>query len=286
MTIKNICQQAQKSYPLVPLGDIELLLAEGLHRSLNYLYKNPEKILSRSSESTFWRLLERRRKNFSIAYLTRNKAFFGLDFYVSNHVLVPRPESELLVEEGLRYLKNKKNPNIIDVGTGSGCLIVALAKNYAAQPDGLVTTNPSGCFVAVDNSGRALKVAKTNLRKHGLKHRVKIIKSDLLKNVPVQKFDLVLANLPYLGRQHLKEPSIAKEPRQALVAGNDGLFCYQRFFKQLPKYLEKNGLALLEIDPQQDPEIKQIAIKHFPQAKIEIKKDLAGQARLLKIKDN
>lgn len=286
MTIKNICQNAQKSYPLVPLGDIELLLAKSLHRSLNYLYKNPEKILARSSISTFWRLLERRKKNFSIAYLTRGKAFFGLDFYVSNHVLVPRPESELLVEEGLKYLKNKKKPNIIDVGTGSGCLIVALAKNYADQPDGLAAANPSGCFTAVDISNKALKTAKTNLRKHGLKHRVKIIKSDLLKNVPAQKFDLVLANLPYVGFDQLGEPSIAKEPRQALAVSNDGLHCYKKFLKILPKFLKNDGLALLEIDPRQDPEIKHLATKYFPQAKIEIKKDLAGQARMLKIENN
>ncbi len=276
MTIKNICQNAQKSYPLVPLGDIELLLAESLHRSLNYLYKNPEKILRRSTISTFWRLLERRKKNFSIAYLTRGKSFFGLDFYVSNHVLVPRPESELLVEEGLKYLKNKKNPNIIDVGTGSGCLIVALAKNNPA----------SASYMAVDISNKALKTAKTNLRKHGLKHRVKIIKSDLLKNVPTQKFDLVLANLPYVGFDQLGEPSIAKEPRQALAVSNDGLHCYKKFLKILPKFLKNDGLALLEIDPRQDPEIKHLATKYFPQAKIEIKKDLAGLARMLKIENN
>ncbi|MFA6252895.1 MAG: peptide chain release factor N(5)-glutamine methyltransferase [Patescibacteria group bacterium] len=276
MTIKNICQDAQKSYPQLPLGDIELLLAESLHRSLNYLYKNPEKILSRSNQTTFWRLLERRKKKFSIAYLTRARAFFGLDFYVSSHVLVPRPESELLVEEGLKYLKNKKNPNIIDVGTGSGCLIISLAKNYQS----------SSLFYAVDNSGRALKVAKTNARKHDLKSQINFLKSNLLNKVGKNKFDLILANLPYLTKKQLQEPSIKKEPLRALYGGSDGLSFYKTLLKQIPSYLNKKYLVLLEIDPQQELTIQKISKQYLPKAKLEIIRDLNKQARVLKIENN
>lgn len=276
MTIKNICQHAQKSYPYLPLGDIELLLAKSLHRSLNYLYKNPEKILARSSISTFWRLLERRKKNFSIAYLTRGKAFFGLDFYVSNHVLVPRPESELLVEEGLKYLKNKKNPNIIDVGTGSGCLIISLAKNYQSP----------ALFYAVDNSGQTLKVAKTNARKYGLKRQINFLKSNLLNKVGENKFDLVLANLPYLTKKQLQEPSIKREPLHALYGGPDGLSFYKNLLKQIPSYLNKKYLVLLEIDPQQELTAQKISKQYLPKAKLEIIRDLNKQARVLKIENN
>jgi release factor glutamine methyltransferase len=100
------------------------------------------------------------------------------------------------------------------------------------------------------------------------------------------KFDLVLANLPYLTKKQLQEPSIKREPLNALYGGPDGLSFYKTLLKQIPSYLNKKYLVLLEIDPRQDPEIKHLATKYFPQAKIEIKKDLAGQARVLKIENN
>lgn len=286
MKIKTITQIAQKQYPLLPLGDIELLLAKSLQRSLNYLYKNPEKILNRSSQSTFWRLLLRRRNNHSVAYLLGHKEFYSLDFLVNKHTLIPRPDSEVLVEEALKYLQaNKiKSPQIIDVGTGTGCLIISLAKEfYAVKAAGLAAANPAGHFTAIDNSGRALKVAKTNARKHGLKNKIKFIKSDLLKNVAANKFDLVLANLPYLTKKQLRETSIKKEPRQALYGGVDGLYFYKRLLKQLPEYLNKKYLILLEIDPQQEIAIQKIAKQYLPQAKLSIVKDLSQQARALKI---
>ncbi len=273
--IKTLTQIAQKQYPLISLGDIELLLAKSLHRTLNYLYKNPEKILDRSCQSTFWRLLQRRSTNHSVAYLLGHKEFYGLDFLVNKHTLIPRPDSEVLIEEALKYLQTNKikSPQIIDIGTGSGCLIISLAKNYK-QPAG---------FYALDNSGRALKIAKTNARKHQLKHQIKFIKSDLLKNISDQKFDVLLANLPYLTKKQLREPSIKKEPRNALYGGSDGLYFYKRLLKQLPEYLNKKYLILLEIDPEQEMAIQAIAKQYLPKAKLEIVKDLNQQARALKI---
>ncbi len=287
MTIIQLIQKAQNIYPLVPLGDIELLLTRSLHRSLNYLYKNPEKILNRSSQSTFWRLLARHKSNHSVAYLLGHKEFYQLDFLVNKHTLIPRPDSEVLIEEALQYLKKHKlqSPKVIDVGTGTGCLIISLAKNYAYQPAGLAAANPAGCFIAIDISGRALKVAKTNARKHGLKRQVKFLKSDLLKNIGDQKFDLVLANLPYLTKKQLREPSIKKEPRSALYGGSDGLYFYKRLLKQINNYLNKEYLILLEIDPSQADAIQQMARQYLPKAKLEIIKDLSQQARVLKIQE-
>lgn len=275
MNIKTLTQIAQKQYPLVSLGDIELLLAKSLHRTLNYLYKNPEKILNRSSQSIFWRLLARRQNNHSVAYLLGHKEFYGLDFLVNKHTLIPRPDSEVLIEEALKYLEVNKlsSAKVIDIGTGSGCLIISLAKNYQHQAE----------FYAVDNSGRALKIAKTNARKHQLKHQIKFIKSDLLKNVPENKFDVLLANLPYLTKKQLREPSIKKEPLQALYGGHDGLYFYKRLLKQLPEYLNKKYLILLEIDPEQELAIQKMAENLLPKAKLSIVKDLSQQARALKI---
>lgn len=275
MNIKTLTQVAQKQYPHVPLGDIELLLSKSLHRTLNYLYKNPEKILDRSSQSTFWRLLARRQNNHSVAYLLGHKEFYGLDFLVNKHTLVPRPDSEVLIEEALKYLATNKlsSAKIIDIGTGSGCLIISLAKNYK---------NKSALY-AVDNSSQALKIAKTNARKHNLKHKIKFVKSDLLKNISDQKFDMLLANLPYLTKKQLREPSIKKEPLQALYGGQDGLYFYKRLLKQLPEYLNKKYLILLEIDPGQELAIQRMAENLLPKAKLSIVKDLSQQARALKI---
>ncbi len=275
MTINELTQTAQQQYPQVPLGDIELLLTKSLHRSLNYLYKNPEKILNRSSQSTFWRLLQRRATHHSVAYLLSHKEFYGLDFLVNKHTLIPRPDSEVLIDEALQYLQKNKisSPNIIDVGTGSGCLILTLAKNYKQSAE----------FYAVDNSGRALQVAKTNTRKHGLKNKIKFVKSNLLNKLAKNKFDLVLANLPYLTKKQLREPSIKKEPRNALYGGADGLYFYKTLLKQLPEYLNKKYLILLEIDPEQELAIQKIAETYLPKAKLEIIKDLSQQARALKI---
>lgn len=277
MKIDQLTQKAQAQYPLVPLGDIELLLAKSLHRHLNYLYKNPKKILNRSSQSTFWRLLARRHTNHSVAYLLGHKEFYSLNFLVNKHTLIPRPDSEALIDEALNYLeKNKiKTPKIIDIGTGSGCLIIALAKNYQ-QP---------AQFCALDNSSRALKVAKSNIRKHQLKNQIKLNKSDLLSNIPEQKFDLVIANLPYLTKKQLKEPSIQKEPRNALYGGADGLYFYKKLLKQLPPYLSKKYCLLLEIDPEQEQGIIRLAQQLLPKTKLAILKDLGQQARALKITD-
>lgn len=275
MTIHQILQTAQKKYPLIPLEDIELLMAKSLHRSLNYLYKNPDKILNRSSQSTFWRLVDRRQNNYSVAYLLGNKEFYGLNFLVSKHTLIPRPDSEIMIEEAIKYLQNNKIslPKIIDIGTGSACLIISLAKNYK---------NPAK-FYAADNSGQALKVAKTNARKHALKKQITFYKSNLLQNVEPGTFDVVLANLPYLTQDQLKEPSIKKEPRNALYGGNNGLYFYEKLLKQLPKYLNKKYLILLEIDPEQELTIQKIAEKFLPKTKLQIIKDLSNKSRLLKI---
>lgn len=277
ITIKKISTRAHEVYPLVPLGDIDLLLAHALHRSLNYLYKNPEKKLARSSVSTFWRLLKLRADNYSVAYLVGKKEFYKLNFCVNKHVLIPRPDSEVMIDEALKYLKKIKikTPKIIDIGTGSGALIISLAKNNPTEAK----------YWASDISSRALKMARTNARKHCLKNKIKFIKSDLLKNISDTKFDLVMANLPYLTKNQLQEKSIKKEPLQALLAGQDGLLYYNKLLKQLPNCLNKQYLILLEIDPSQKELLEKMVKKNMPQSHLEFINDLSGQNRLAKIQN-
>jgi release factor glutamine methyltransferase len=253
--------------------ELEALLALAWHKNIEYLYKHPEKVLARSTIEAFDHLLKKRLANWSLAYLQGYKEFYGLKFLVTKETLIPRPESELLVDEALKYLKTTKNPNIVDIGTGTGCLILSIAKNYVGEAN----------WLATDLSSPALKIAQTNARKIGSKNKVKFLKSNLLNKVPAQKFDLIIANLPYLTPRELKEPSIKKEPRLALWGGREGLDYYQKLFLQLPNYLASKYLILLEINPEQEKNITLIIKKSLPQAKIEWLKDLAGHVRVVKI---
>ena len=147
-------------------SELDDLLALALHKSKNYIYKNLDKQISRSSIQAFNKLLNKRINNWPLAYLEKSKNFYGLNFIINKNVLVPRPDSEVLIEQALEYLKNKKSLNILDIGTGSGCLIISVAKNAE-----------NNNFYASDISTKALQIAKTNSRKN--KTKINFIKSNL-----------------------------------------------------------------------------------------------------------
>jgi release factor glutamine methyltransferase len=258
----------------LPSKELDLLLALAWHKNIEYIYKHPEANISVATTKTFNKLARKRLAGWSMAYLKGYKEFFGYKFLVNKHTLIPRPDSELIVEQVLTYLKksNIKQANIIDIGTGSGCLISSIAKNY-----------PNAKYTAVDISIKALQIARTNARKLGLKTKIKFLKSNLFKKIRNQTFDIIIANLPYLTPKQLQEPSIKKEPRVALLAGSDGLSYYRKFLEQVPKYLNKQYLILLEIDPSQKDLIQASIEVDLPQAKIKFIKDLAGHVRVVKI---
>lgn len=282
-TSVNIKQFLKKNSGQLEPRELDSLLALALHKNVEYIYKKPEKILKRSTISTFNKLLRKRQAGWSLAYLKGYKEFYGLKFLVSKHTLIPRPESELIVDQALKFTKNKQN--IIDVGTGSGCLILSVAKNNTRlAEDGKSRQEKTANYYAIDISLPALKTAKTNARKLGLSKKIKFSKSNLLKKINKKnKFHIVLANLPYLTPVQLKEPSIKKEPRIALLAGSDGLSYYRKLLKQIPDYLADDYLILLEIDPGQHELIKKAVQTALPKAKIEFLKDLAANIRVVKI---
>jgi len=247
-------------------------MAVALHKNIAYIYKNPEKKLSRSNILAFKKILKKRLAGWSLATLSGQKEFFGLNFLVNKYTLIPRPESELIVEEALKSTADGQN--ILDIGTGSGVLILSLAKHNTHLAN----------YTATDISGRALKIAKSNSRKLKLKNKIKFIKTDLLAGLSSQ-FDIIMANLPYLNPKQMKEPSISKEPVSALLSGADGLDHYRKFLKQLPRYLNKKYIILLEIDPSQKDQIKKEISENLPQAKIKFLKDLAQNIRVVKITD-
>jgi release factor glutamine methyltransferase len=269
MKIKELLANAYRSSTLLP-GEIDSILGITLHKTKEYVYKKSDKNLTFATIKKFKKLIKKREADWPMAYLRGWQEFYGLKFLVNKNTLIPRPDSELIIDTSLDFLKKKKKLNILDIGTGSACLIIALAKNSL-----------NNNYFASDISKSALKIAKTNARKNKVK--INFIHSNLLKNISKQKFDLIVANLPYLKHEQMEEPSIKKEPRSALLSGKQGLDHYTKLLSNIAEYLNKKFLILLEIDPQQNTAIKNLIKKYLPKANIEIIQDLNKLDRLVKI---
>lgn len=280
LTIRNLLKNSNL--------DVELLLAHTIGKDRVFILTRPEYRLNLIQYSHFLYYLFLFHRGYSVAAITHHKEFFGLDFFVNKYVLIPRPETELIVEEVLKEINNStKKILLIDVGTGSGCIPISILKN----------STDIQSAIALDISSAALKVARKNIDKI-LDYRfrgndstkIELIKSNLLTkifNIDYQSFNqiIITANLPYLtDKQAKQEPSIQKEPKIALIAKENGLALYRQLLEQITKiFVEKKLLILFEIDPSQSEQIKQLTKKYLPQSKLEIKKDLAGLDRILKI---
>ena len=260
--------------------EAEKLLAFILEKSREYLLTHPEKTISAAQLKKYLLLLKRRLSSWPLAYLVGQKSFYDLNFYVNQDVLVPRPETEIMVDEILNLTAQAKMPlNIIDVGTGSGCIIIAVAKNLKKIKAELL---------GIDISKSALEVAKNNAVLNHAKN-IKFIKSDLLQtliNNPKYKnikgHLIIAANLPYLTpKQFAASPSIQHEPRIALVAGLDGLKYYQELFEQVNKIKAAKITILCEINPEQKNGLIGLINKFLGTAAYQIKNDLAGLDRLM-----
>lgn len=275
MTIKELLTKAYSKKLNIDNTEVDKLLALALHKKIEYVYKNTEKELNRSNILTFNKYIRKRLENYSFAHIAKYKEFYNKKFLVNSHTLIPRPDSELLVDITLNYLKknNLNNPNIIDIGTGTGCLILSIANNY----------NKAN-YYATDISNKVLKIAKTNKRKLKIKNNIKFIQSNLLNNVKNTKFDIIISNLPYLTKEQMKENSIQKEPKIALLGYKDGLEYYNKLLKQIENYLKEKYLILLEIDPKQKNKIEKIIQKYLPKSKIQFHKDLQNNTRVVEIK--
>lgn len=281
MTIKDL---KIKYFKKVTSFDIDLVLSYTLKKQREFIISHPEYQLSPAKIKSTNKLLEKRIAGYSIAVLTQEKEFYGLNFFVNKHVLVPRPETELMVDEALKVIT--PNSTIIDLGTGSGCIITTLAKQLVNYR---LPVNNYQLF-GVDISSQALAVARKNARNLRVAN-IKFVKSDLLSRFMNKKLLLnnhkliILANLPYLTPSQVKKsPSIKFEPILALVAGNDGLKYYRQLFQQLVKLKIKNYSIFCEIDHTQTKAITQLINKILPSNKFTIVKDLANYNRLVIIK--
>ncbi|MCR4394094.1 MAG: peptide chain release factor N(5)-glutamine methyltransferase [Dehalococcoidales bacterium] len=218
-------------------------------------------------------LLQRRLQGEPLAYLLNNREFFGLDFYVDHRVLIPRPETETLVEEALAYFDKHGVSSIADIGTGSGAIAISLAINLPRDVE----------IYAVDSSAEALEVASLNCQKHGVSTRIKLLQGDLVHPLPAQ-VDLIIANLPYVPSAEVaRMPSARYEPVKALDGGENGLAEITRLAHQLKEKPQAFQCLLLEIGFGQSAGVIALFRRLFPDSKIEAIKDLSGIDRVIKL---
>ena len=264
---------------LVHLRDIEadLFLAHAIKQPKEFLYMHPEHVLTTRQWREMESLAKKRRNGMPAAYILGYKDFAGLRFKVSRDVLVPRPETEKLVEMAAAELNAKEAKlRVLDVGTGSGCIIISLAAQSTPKQRRSIS------FSATDVSRPALSIARRNAKTH--KVNIKFSRSDLLSSTK-GKFDIITANLPYILPADYQKliKNLNFEPKSALTDGTKTWKLYERFFRQLPKRLAKDGSAFLEIDPKSKAMLTKWARKYLPEYHITFSKDLRRLVRYAKI---
>ncbi|MFC2063190.1 peptide chain release factor N(5)-glutamine methyltransferase [Chloroflexota bacterium] len=245
----------------------ELLLRHALDVSRTRLYLELNQELDHPSETIFRELVERRLNHEPAAYITRHREFYGLDFSVNRDVLIPRPESELLVEKTLDLARDHHLATIADIGTGCGAIAISLALNL-----------PETRVYATDVSAAALKVARRNCRKHGVINRIHLLAGDLVTPLP-EPVDLMVANLPYVKQSEIDAGGF--EPPLALSGGRDGLQKIHRLCRQSSAKLRPHGYLLLEIGQGQKEAVTTLLHHLFPGAEIETSPDLGGIERVV-----
>jgi release factor glutamine methyltransferase len=250
--------------------EAEVLLCHAMKIDRAQLLSEPEAELKKRHEDTFKTFIKRRLKGEPHAYITAHREFYGLDFYVDKNVLIPRPETETLVEQVIKVAKFQLHPLIIDVGTGSGAIAISIAKHL-----------PAAEVIGIDISKAALKIAERNVEKHAIGDQVKLLRGDLLENAPAV-VDIIAANLPYVLTEEVPQVNTnGFEPVLALDGGPDGLEIIKRLCHQAKDRLKTGGCLLLEIGLGQSKTTVAILQNLFPSAKIEIVSDLAGIERVV-----
>jgi len=263
--LEKAAKKLEKANCKTPRLDAEVLLMHALGEKREFIYTYPETKLIPSQQKKLNKTLERRLKHEPIAYIISRKDFFGLPFYINRAVLIPRPETETLMEEALNLIKKEKPKTIYEVGTGSGAVAIALAKNF-----------PKTKIIASDISKTALKTAQKNIVSYHLSRRLKLVHSHLGQHI---KFaDLLIANLPYLPQKLRSsvEPELLFEPPSALFGGKDGLELYRELLSQT-----KFRTAIIELGTSQQKKLLEEFIKKkLPFCQTTFKKDLGGNIRV------
>ena len=258
-----------------PRLDAEILLAHARGCPRIQLYTNYDQPLTDEQRAVMRDLVKRRAAAEPVAYLVGHREFFGLDFRVTKDVLIPRPDTETLIVEALEGLKPLAQPRVLDIGTGSGCIAIALAVRC---PQAIVT--------AVDLSEPALAIARENSDKHDVSDRIQFLCGDLFAPlVDAAPFDLIASNPPYIASAEIEtlQPDVRlHEPRSALDGGPDGLDIIRRVITDAPRYLLPHGKLLIEISGEQAEAVTQLLTANGSYDDIAVLKDLAKQPRVVR----
>ena len=249
--------------------DSELLLGKVLNKGREYLFLNYKENLSNELINNFESLLKRRKKKEPVAYILNYKEFWKNNFYVDQNVLIPRPDTEVLVEEIMKLYDKQKKLSILDVGTGSGCIIISIVKERQKFRG-----------TAIDISKKALNIAKCNAKIHHLSNRIKFYKSSV-DNFFKHKYDLIVSNPPYIKKlniKHLDKDIFGFEPIQALEGGIDGFNVFSKIVKKSSMLLKVGGKLVLEIGFDQKFEMLKL-LKKYNFFINKIVKDYGGRDR-------
>lgn len=258
--------------------DAEVLLRHVLAIEREHLYLNGDRLLGELERARFWALVKRRTRREPVAYITRNKEFWSLDLRVTPDVLIPRSETELLIEVSLQLAKTRDTSpdlRILDLGTGSGAIAISLAKEL-----------PNAAITGSDISIAALKVARMNAARHGLSRQIRFCHANLFKGVAAERdrFHLIVSNPPYIrsGELQLLSPDIRDwEPVTAIDGGTDGLDCYRRIAAEAHRCLAAGGYVALEIGVDMAADVSGIFTGTNCYAAPAIYQDYSGRDRVL-----
>ena len=277
MTLKQVLGRARDVLAANSIEDAslegEILLRQALGIDRVRLYANLKSELSAEQENEFWHLVQRRLSGEPAAYIAGHREFYGLDFLVDRRVLIPRPETELLVEKAIRLAQTHAIATVADIGTGCGAIAISLALNL-----------PWIKIYASDVATDALEVARVNCEKHGVAGRIQLLPGDMLAPLP-EPVDLILANLPYVTEQETSQAGLADfEPLIALNGGSDGLDGIRRLGEQAADKLNPQGGMLLEIGWGQGQAVTNLLRRNFPSASLEIIPDLQGIERVISLR--
>ena len=258
-----------------PRLDAEILLAHARGCQRIQLYTHFDDPLTEPQRAAMRDLVKRRSAAEPVAYLVGHREFFGLDFAVTSDVLIPRPDTETLVIEAIDWLKQRSQPRVLDIGTGSGCIAISLAVNCRQAQ-----------VTAIDLSAAALAIAQQNAEKHGVTDRIRFLHGDLFAPLADnEQFDLIASNPPYITSAEMEtlQPDVRlHEPHSALDGGPDGLDVIRRLIAAAPPHLAAGGSLLIEIDGAQADAVTQLLAANSHYEEIAVLKDLAKQPRVVR----
>ena len=277
---KSCYSQVKTAYRLKP----------ELQKNKTWLYINNNYELNKEEEKLFNSFINQRLKHKPVAYIINKKEFYGYDFYVDENVLIPRPETELIVEEVSKILTANKKFNLIDIGTGSGCIIISILNELAKNKNKKVIHSA----YANDISCEAIKIARINAKKYNLNKKIKFIENDFGKFLDEKDFYnsnelIITANLPYIKNEDYKNLSVnvkKYEPKIALIAGKDGLVYIEELIEtvlKIKKRCKQKIYIFIEADPDQMSKIKSLFRRNFKNIIIKIIKDLNQKKRIISI---